>query len=398
MNRVVRWNPWVVAMVAIAALCAAVAPAGAQPSPPLPTCDISVTPNIGSFMVAANTPFDMCGPTGVGLHYHWFNAANVQINSDETNPCVHIDGLAPGTYDFELVDFQTLLPGEPYMKCPVEIVVPQPPPGTNCPRTPGFWTQQCAQKDNGSTKYNVPQMTSITQKVDALSAFFNWGGSSFSSFCAIENPPRPMDQRKQAKRQFACLLADVAAGELNLITLNGETVTLDPNTPISCGGLTATTIGDLITEVDALLAADEGKDLSGQVLTDYTNIVTCCDGINNGQGIGSLCLLLARAQVVPDNFSGSDDVEMYRATPNPTSSSTEVAFAVKDGGENVDIGVYDISGRLMKKLASGFQAAGRYTVTWDGYGSNGTRARSGVYFVRGTVGGRAVLSRIMLLH
>jgi hypothetical protein len=311
---------------------------------------------------------------------------------------VHIGGLAPGTYDFELVDFQTLLPGEPYMKCPVEIVVPQPPPGTNCPRTPGFWMAQCAQKDNGSTKYNVSQMTSITQKVDALSAFFNWGGSSFSSFCAIEDPPKPMDVRKQAKRQFACLLANVAAGELGLITLNGETVTLDLSTPISCSGLSSTTIGDLIGEVDADLAALEGHILDSATTTAYGNIIGCCDAINNGIGIGSLCLLDARAQQTQDTFSGSDGVELYRATPNPTTSSTQVSFAVKDGGENVDIGVYDVSGRLMKKLASGYQAAGTYTITWDGYGSGGARARSGVYFVRGSVGGRAILSRIMLLH
>ena len=44
-----------------------------------------------------------------------------------------------------------------------------PPPitcaGEACPRTPGFWQQQCKQLGNGSTKFTKAQVTSIAVDV-----------------------------------------------------------------------------------------------------------------------------------------------------------------------------------------------------------------------------------------
>jgi hypothetical protein len=156
----------------------------------------------------------------------------------------------------------------------------------NCPRTAGFWTQQCAQKTGGSTKFTVQQMTAITEKVDDVSSFFDWSaGTDFAKFCAIVNPPTPMDQRKQAKRQFAVLLANYATDLLNLTPNNGNKLLLDPNTPVNCAGLNAHTIGELITEIDQRLAALESGSASA---AGYGDIITCTDDINNGRTIPTI--------------------------------------------------------------------------------------------------------------
>src|SRR5262249_6571866 len=50
----------------------------------------------------------------------------------------------------------------------------------NCPRTVGFWGQQCPGTTAGATKFNTTQMNTITACVDAHADIFTWGTSSYS--------------------------------------------------------------------------------------------------------------------------------------------------------------------------------------------------------------------------
>lgn len=96
----------------------------------------------------------------------------------------------------------------------------------------------------------------------------------------------------------------------------------------------------------------------------------------------------------------SSGVELYRAYPSPFSASAGVrmAFAVPAGGGEVQLGVYDLAGRLVTPLASGYQAAGRHEVSWSGTGSTGERVREGVYFISGHVAGMRVASRVIMVR
>src|SRR6185436_3983951 len=142
---------------------------------------------------------------------------------------------------------------------PTNIVCPTP----NCPRTVGYWGVQCRQAPNGSTKYTKAQVTAIAECADDLSSFFNWSaGTDFDRACAIINPTTPMQQRKQAKRQFMGTLFNLCVTSLDIDPLRGGKVILDPSTPIHCDGFTSDTIGELIAEVDAILAQLEGQDLN----------------------------------------------------------------------------------------------------------------------------------------
>ncbi len=286
------------------------------------------------------------------------------------------------------------------MKCPVEVVVKSCEQHLNCPRTVGFWTQQCAQKTGGSTKFNLTLLGQITHEVDNLSSFFDWGSGNTAAFCAIIDPPKPMDERKQAKRQFEGMLADIATGNLGLTANNGDKIFLDVTTPISCTGFSATTIGGLIPQIDAQLALLEGQDLTlDDVKTAYGHIIDCCDAINNGIGIGSGCPDEEDVKSGASQLTmGGGTAEFSRPSPNPFSSSTALTYAVKDGGEVVDVGVYDVAGRMVRNLASGYQAAGRYQIRWDGTNAAGVRMKSGVFFVRGRIGESSIQARLLLLQ
>src|SRR5262249_57388572 len=81
-------------------------------------------------------------------------------------------------------------------------------------------------------------------------------------FCRTISPPLPMDIRKQTKRQFAGLLANLCASSTNNQPIKGGKIVLDPSSPINCSGVTAKTVGELVQEVDQALMDLDGKNLN----------------------------------------------------------------------------------------------------------------------------------------
>ena len=77
--------------------------------------------------------------------------------------------------------------------------------------------------------------------------------------------------------------------------------------------------------------------------------------------------------------------------PNPFGPSTEIAFELA-ASVDVQLDVYDMLGRHVKTLASGFQTAGRHTVSFDASG-----LASGMYVYRLQAGDQAKTGRMMLV-
>jgi flagellar basal-body rod modification protein FlgD len=71
---------------------------------------------------------------------------------------------------------------------------------------------------------------------------------------------------------------------------------------------------------------------------------------------------------------------------------------LKNGAEDVAVGIYDASGQLVRRLALGPQAAGLARFSWDGRGDNGAAAPAGRYEVRAVarVGGENVSAATLL--
>ena len=64
--------------------------------------------------------------------------------------------------------------------------------------------------------------------------------------------------------------------------------------------------------------------------------------------------------------------------PNPFNAETNIGYVLAEAG-NVNLSVYDISGRLVETLLDGYQEAGEHIVTW-----NASTVSSGVYFYKVT--------------
>jgi len=71
------------------------------------------------------------------------------------------------------------------------------------------------------------------------------------------------------------------------------------------------------------------------------------------------------------------DTGLLTAYPNPFNSTTLINYSNLKGG---DIDIYDISGRMVKKLHTGGGKEG--SVTWDATDASGEKVSSGIYFAR----------------
>ena len=84
------------------------------------------------------------------------------------------------------------------------------------------------------------------------------------------------------------------------------------------------------------------------------------------------------------------------ASPNPFNAACKFEIEIDEPG-NIDLKIYDISGREVAALADGYVAPGFYSVVWDGTSDNGARAASGIYFAVLRCGDRVARTRIALL-
>ena len=81
--------------------------------------------------------------------------------------------------------------------------------------------------------------------------------------------------------------------------------------------------------------------------------------------------------------------------PNPFETATDIRFTL-GRGEEVELGVYDLAGRLVAELKHGPMPKGSHSIRWDGHERDGRGAPAGIYVYRLRTGA-AVESRPMVL-
>jgi flagellar hook assembly protein FlgD len=79
--------------------------------------------------------------------------------------------------------------------------------------------------------------------------------------------------------------------------------------------------------------------------------------------------------------NGEARLAITAITPNPGSEPFAFEVRAPAGGE-VGVDVYDVRGRLVRRLDRRLASPGAVIVTWDGLTEEEQRAPSGVYFSR----------------
>ena len=99
-----------------------------------------------------------------------------------------------------------------------------------------------------------------------------------------------------------------------------------------------------------------------------------------------------------DVARGSPGFRLDGVAPNPFSAQASVRLTL-DRAEQVDVWIYDVQGRFVRRLAAGTPlGAGPREITWDGRRSDGSMCGTGVYFVKAAVAGYESSRRLLKIR
>lgn len=104
----------------------------------------------------------------------------------------------------------------------------------------------------------------------------------------------------------------------------------------------------------------------------------------------------------PTSVEGESALPVHRLVlrqnhPNPFNPTTAISFAVPNGSGDVEVKVYDVTGRMVKSLVSEPLPAGEHTVVWNGKDEAGRTVASGIYFCRLSVEGESAARKMVLM-
>jgi hypothetical protein len=93
-------------------------------------------------------------------------------------------------------------------------------------------------------------------------------------------------------------------------------------------------------------------------------------------------ILLKTLQATPTPPPSPVAARLDQNTPNPFNPTTTIRFRVAQA-EQVELSVFDVAGRLVKRLVNRRMDGGtEHAVTWNGTDRFGVRVPSGIYFYR----------------
>ena len=84
---------------------------------------------------------------------------------------------------------------------------------------------------------------------------------------------------------------------------------------------------------------------------------------------------------VEDEIATPYEFRLESNYPNPFNPTTTISYELANKS-NISIVVYDVLGAKVRTLVDRDQAAGKYTIQWDGKNDAGVTVSNGVYFYR----------------
>ncbi len=90
------------------------------------------------------------------------------------------------------------------------------------------------------------------------------------------------------------------------------------------------------------------------------------------------------------------EFQLFPNYPNPFNPTTTISYALPKAS-HVQMQIFDLTGRLVKKLLDKQQNAGMFSVTWDAREKDGSEVASGIYICRLQAGARVLHHKLLLV-
>ena len=175
--------------------------------------------------------------------------------------------------------------------------------------------------------------------------------------------------------------------DTGLITAEGQRLKLDIT-----GSVRSATEDTLTFTLEKLDFGDSGDKAMARGKAVRVGMTTLSSDILAGSSSPRPQRPAAGSMQVADR-QGDAGVKVF---PNPFNPVVQFRL-VLPRSERVELVVYDLRGRVVRKLADGMYSMGSHTWSWDGRDGNGEPVASGVYFYRSVVGSRTQVGKLALL-
>ncbi len=126
------------------------------------------------------------------------------------------------------------------------------------------------------------------------------------------------------------------------------------------------------------------EDNSFDVGKKYT-VLTDASG---NYGINVLITSVEAQNNIPTKF------DLEQNYPNPFSSKTTIQYSLKQNSD-VQVTIYDILGRIVRKYSAGIQSTGSHKLLWDGCNNFGSKVATGTYFYKLQAGGESLVKKMI---
>jgi len=87
-------------------------------------------------------------------------------------------------------------------------------------------------------------------------------------------------------------------------------------------------------------------------------------------------------------------------SPNPFRDRVEIRYSIGEGAKGIELKIYDVTGRLVKKLGEGKTPNSQFSIlnySWDGRDSKGSKLPAGVYYLILKYGNRIQSKKLILI-
>ncbi len=242
------------------------------------------------------------------------------------------------------------------------------------------------------------QLTTLNQ----LNVFTEDIGSDFSSFPQLANPEdgsASIDDRARSYLQANCAHCHLPGG------LRRTQIDLRADTPLAEMGIV-----DEISNVDDLGEADRRIVRPGDPDNSVLLLRTLEVGEQRMPPVATSVIDPAGTRMLrqwilslgtPTAIKEANTVpaanRLHTNYPNPFNPATTLHFSLATPAP-ASLVVFDVTGRRVREVISGYMAGGEHRVAWDGRDDAGRQMGSGVYLARLKVGPSTQAQRLTLLR
>lgn len=360
---------------------------------PPPLCPIT-----GPDSVCAGSTVTWCAPSG-NYQYNWVGP-NGSMGS---GACIVLS--EPGEYTIDYYDPATGNGDVCSRTLYATTCAPPPPPPTKeqpgCPLTSREWSRTCGGR---SALVDPGAFAAVAAAVDARSAVWSFANAN-DGLCRVLRRGGRMSDRDVACRQYAALLANLAAGEMQVIASDGRKVGLDPAMRLDGvrGVPAGTTVAMWADRTEATLLAQANRPARSRDSREECRRIA-----RQARAIMRMAPRCGTSLV--EELEDNDEPDVFGVSaPAPAAGTISTSQGhdpltgarrmrwTLERASDVQLDIVDVTGRKVRHLAEGMYAAGTHDFAWDGRDDDGRTLRAGAYFVVGRVGGERTSARLFLL-